>query len=90
MFYATKKDRQIFEVNRKNRSLSKLCSVTGLAPLVFDVRFTEYMNFLESIVSELRIENMEHGVDSTDLIDLPESFDSSWCISYSRSFISSY
>ena len=73
-------------ISKGHRGLSKLCTVIGLAPLVSDVQFTEHMNFLESIALELRLEIMksagerakclmqkEYGVDSTDVIDLPES-----------------
>ena len=58
--------KQIFQINRKSvlasrlvgkehRSLSKLCSVIGLATPVSDVRFMEYMNFLETIALELTL-----------------------------------
>ena len=32
----------------------------------------------------------EYGVDSTVVVDLPASFNRSWCNRYSISFISSY
>ena len=51
------------------------------------------MNSLESIALELRLKNMkssgekakclmekEFGVDSKDVLDLPASFDGSWCL----------
>ena len=79
-------------IGKGHRGLSKLCSAMEIAPAVSDIRFTEHMNFLESIALELRLENMksagesakclmqkEYGVDSTIelMIDLPASFDAS-------------
>ena len=79
-------------IEKGHRGLSKLCNVIGLAPSVSNVQFMEHVNFLESIASELCLENVksakekanclvqkEYGVDSRDAIDLPVSFDGSWC-----------
>ena len=79
-------------IEKGHRGLSKLCNVIGLAPSLSDVQFMEHVNFLESIASELYLENVksakekanclvqkEYGVDSRDAIDLPASFDGSWC-----------
>ena len=72
--------------------LSELWSVIGPAPPISDVRFTKHMNFLENIALELCLKNMksagerakcliqkEYGAYNTDIIDLPPSFDDSWC-----------
>ena len=69
-FYTTKKKKQIFKRNRKTVlvshligkgyiSLSKLCSVIGLAPSSSDVQFMKHMNFLRSITLELCLESMK-------------------------------
>ena len=59
---------------------------------VSDVRFTEHMNFFESIALQLCLENMKsvgerakylmqkkYGIDYTNVINLPASFDGSCC-----------
>lgn len=71
-------------IEKRDKGLSKLCSCIRLAPTVFDVRFTEHINFNESIALDFRLENMKsatesakclmqkvYGVDSMDVIDLP-------------------
>ena len=76
---------------KEHKNLPKLCGVIGLAPPISDVRCMEHMNFHESIGLEPCLENMksagerarcllqkEYGVDSTDFIDVPASFNGSW------------
>ena len=69
-FYTTKKNKQIFKINRKSVlalrligkrhiGLPKLCSTIGLSPPVFDVQLKEHMNFFEIIVLKLRLENIK-------------------------------
>ena len=46
-------------IGKEHRGLSKSCGVTGLVPSVSDVQFMDHKNFLESITSEIHLENMK-------------------------------